>query len=122
MIVDSLGGVGLPWKGSAIVDGQPWPVLDDQTVWMPAGAHSLEPAPRQNGLRLLRLNGDLKSARVLSGTSIEFSYRSTARAIAVLDAVPKRIQIDGADEIPRTSGPATLLLPRGQHVVTVFVE
>jgi hypothetical protein len=121
-IVDSRTGVGLPWKGSAIVDGQPWPATDDQTVWVPPGAHSVEPAPRQNGPRLLRLNGELKSARVLSGTSMEFSYRSPGRALAVLDRPPKRIEIDGADEPPRTSGAATLLLPRGQHVVTVFVE
>jgi hypothetical protein len=82
----------------------------------------VEAAPRPNGPRLLRLNGELKSARALSATSIEFSYQSAGRAIAVLDQPAKRIQVDGADEILHTSWSGTLLLPRGQHVVTVFVE
>src|SRR4051794_16963571 len=34
-VVDSAGGVGIPWKGGARVDGQPWPAQDDDTLWLP---------------------------------------------------------------------------------------
>ncbi len=117
--VDSLRGVGLPWKGPALVDGVPWPVADDETVWLPSGAHVVEPSSAPAGVRLLRLNADLQSARVLNPTSIEFSYEAPARAIAILDRPPRRIQIDGALQ-PPTASP--ILLPRGRHVVTITAE
>jgi len=112
-------GVGLAWKGPAMVDGQVWPAADDDTVWIPPGSHSVEPAAASPKLRLLRLSGDLKAARVTNTAAIEFSYQSEARAIAVLDRVVSRVEIDGIEVVPRTAGRATLLLPRGQHVVSV---
>jgi hypothetical protein len=121
-VVESPNGVGLPWKGPAMVDGQSWPALDGVTVWVPAGAHTVEAGPNRTGLRLLRLNGELKAARSLDRSTIEFSYRSSARAIAVLDRAPHRVQIDGSAEDPETAGPGTLILPRGQHVVTLSAE
>jgi hypothetical protein len=122
MVIESAAGVGLPWKGAALVDGQRWPAADDETVWLPAGSHSVELAPPQSGPRLLRLNGELRAARAVNATTIEFSYQAAARAIAVLDRPVRRIQVDGADEAPVRAGPATLLLPRGQHVITVYTE
>ena len=105
-----------------MVDGLPWPVLDDEVVWLPAGPHSVEPAPRSNGMRLLRLNADLKAARAIGATLIQFSYRSSARAAAVLDRAPGRIEIDGIEETPPRAGPKTILLPKGQHVVTIATQ
>ena len=121
-VVDSLSGVGLPWKGPALVDGQPWPAADDETVWLPAGPHTIEAARGANGPRLVRLNADLKAARAVDAAVIEFSYQSAARAIAILDRVPRGIRIDGVEEPLRQAGPKTLLLPRGQHVVTITTE
>jgi hypothetical protein len=121
-IVDSASGVGLPWKGAAMVDGQLWPAADEDTVWLPAGAHSVEPTDQPRGARLVRLNGDLKAARTVNATTIEFSYQTTARAIAILDRPPLRTQIDGAEEPLERAGPNTILLPRGQHVVTITTE
>jgi hypothetical protein len=125
-VVDSVYGFGLPWKGPAMVDGQPWPAADDDTVWLPAGAHSIEPAPGPKGAppgaRLLRLNADLKAARAVSATSIEFSYQTSARALAILDRAPRRLEIDGAEEPLHLAGPHTILLPRGQHVVTLTTD
>jgi hypothetical protein len=121
-IVDSPSGFGLPWKGPAIVDGQLWPVADEDTLWLPAGAHSIEPTDRPRGARLVRLNADLKAARAVSATTIEFSYQTTARAIAILDRPPLRTRIDGAEEPLERVGPTTILLPRGQHVVTITTE
>ncbi len=121
-VVDSAAGVGLPWKGGAAVDGQPWPVAGDDFLWLPAGAHVVEPAEPTAGPRLLRLNGELKAARAVSPTALEFSYQSAARVLAVINRPPRRVQIDGVSETPSLAGAATLLLPRGQHVVTVFSE
>jgi len=121
-IVDSASGVGLPWKGPAMVDGQLWPAADEDTVWLPAGPHSVEPTDRPRGTRLLRLNADLRAARAVNATTIEFSYQTAARAIAILDRPPRRTQIDGAEEPLQRAGPNTIFLPRGQHVVTITTE
>ena len=121
-IIESSAGVGLPWKGPAKVDGQVWPAADDRTVWIPRGAHSVESAAAQPGPRLLRLNGELKAASAANARTIEFSYQSDARAIAVLDRQPANLKIDGTDSAMNSAGPTTLLLPRGQHVITVTTE
>jgi len=121
-VVDSASGVGLPWQGSAMVDNQPWPVGDGETLWLPPGAHAIEPAREDTGWRLVRLNADLQAARRVSATTLEFSYESAARAIAVFDRAPRRMEVDGAEEPLRLAGPMTVLLPRGQHVVTITAE
>jgi hypothetical protein len=121
-IVDSAFGVGLPWKGPAVVDGELWPAADEDTVWLPAGPHSVEPTGRPLGARLVRLNAELRAARAVNATTIEFSYQASARAIAILDRPPLRNQIDGVEEPLRRAGPNTILLPRGQHVVTITTE
>jgi hypothetical protein len=117
--VESGSTVGLPWKGAALVDGHLWPAGDDETVWLPAGTHNVEPGKPSGSARLVRLNGELKSARIVAGGEIEFSYRSTARAIAVLDRAPRRIRIDGSEHKLEMVGPTTVLLPRGDHLVTI---
>ncbi len=119
IVVDSVAGVGVPWKGAAEVDGEPWPAVDGETVWLPAGPHSIEPAPALAGPRLIRLNADLKGARTAGPGGVEFSYRSSARAIAILDREPAGVEIDGTAEALRLAGPKSVLLPRGQHVVTI---
>jgi hypothetical protein len=121
-IVNSASGVGLPWKGPAMVDGQVWPAADEDTVWLPAGPHSVEPTDRPLGARLVGLNADLKAARAVNATTIEFSYQTTARAIAILDRPPLHTRIDGAEEPLQRAGPNTIFLPRGQHVVTITTE
>jgi hypothetical protein len=121
-VVDSTAGVGLPWKGAAMVDNLPWPVGDGETLWLPAGAHSVEAAPEDAGVHLLRLNGELQAARRVNPATLEFSYESTARAIAILDRAPRRMEVDGVEEPLRLPGPKTILLPRGQHVVTITTE
>ncbi len=122
LVVESPHGVGVPWRGPAFVDGQPWPVRDAEIVWLPAGAHSIEAAPAESGARLVRLNGELKAARSPDAHSIEFTYRSSARAIAVLDRTPRTVEIDSLPATPERAGPNTLLLPRGQHIVTLTIE
>ena len=121
-VVESARGVGVHWKGPALVDGQMWPAADDETVWLPGGAHSVEHASSQSGPRLLHLNGELRSARVVDVKTLEFSYRSTSRAIALLDRRLQKIQIDGTEASVSMAGNATVLLPRGQHLVSIITE
>jgi hypothetical protein len=118
-VVESESGVGLPWKGAAMVDDLPWPVADGETVWLPPGAHAVAPAKETGGLHILRLNAELQAARPAGASGLEFSYQSTARAIAVLDRPPATLTVDGAEQPIQLAGPVTILLPRGQHVVTM---
>jgi len=104
------------------VDGQVWPVLDDETLWLPAGPHAVEPAAPVAGPRLMHLNGDLKAARVVNAYTLEFTYQSASRGIAIVSRTPVKLRIDGVDEKVNLAGPATLLLPRGQHVVTLTTD
>jgi len=113
LVVESATAVGIPWKGPARVDGLPWPAAAAETLWLPAGSHAIEPAPGLQSPRLVYLNADLKAARTIDASTIEFSYQSNSRAIAILDREVRSLQIDGAEVSP------TALLPRGQHVVTI---
>src|SRR5450759_4566202 len=121
-VIDSAAGVGIPWKGGAKVDGELWPAQDDETLWLPAGPHAIEPAPLPAGPRLVHLNGDLKAARAVDAHTLEFTYQSASRAIAIVSRAPVKLQIDGVDEALMLAGPKTLLLPRGQHVVTLTTD
>jgi hypothetical protein len=121
-VIDSAGGVGIPWKGGAKVDGQLWPTQDDETLWLPAGAHAVEPATATPGPRVTHLNGDLKAARPVDAHNVELTYQSGSRAIAIVSRRPVKIQIDGVEETLKLAGPKTVLLPRGQHVVTLTTD
>jgi hypothetical protein len=122
-VVESASGVGLAWTGPAIVDGQPWPVFDEEAVWLPAGTHTVVAGHQRRGLHLLRVNADLKTARAESASEVRFSYESGGRALAVLDRAPVRMEVDGTAVQPlQLAGPATVILPRGQHLVTIVSQ
>jgi hypothetical protein len=114
LVIDSKFGVGIPWKGPAVVNGKPWPVRDATTLWIPPGAQTIEPGSAEPALHILDFNGNLRTAsEIVNG--IEVSYSSSARAIAVLDFEPKRIEIDGIEVEPEPG--KVIHLPRGQHIV-----
>jgi hypothetical protein len=69
-------------------------------------------------LRLIDLNADLHSATAIAG-GIEFTYRSSARALATFETLPASLQIDGVESHPVTLG-NVVMLPRGQHVVSAL--
>lgn len=119
-VVEAVSGVGLPWKGAAKVDGALWPVADDATVWLPAGTHGVETTADHRSIRLLRVNADLKSARYVDSSKVEFTYQSQCRAFVVVDRVVQSLEIDG--QRAPVAGSTTLVLPRGQHVVTVTAQ
>jgi hypothetical protein len=64
----------------------------------------------------------LKAARSVDAHTIEFTYQSAARAIAVLNRTPLKVEIDFVPATAISGGPKTLLLPRGQHIVTLTTE
>ena len=111
----------IAWHGAASVDGQPWPAWDGETVWVPAGVHTIGPGEAA-GPRLLWLNGELKSARASGTAEIEFTYESGGGAIAILDRHVRWVRVDGVPGPVRAAGPNTVLLPRGQHVVTMGTD
>jgi hypothetical protein len=119
--VDSAVPVGVAWHGAARVDGHAWPAWDGETVWVPAGVHTVE-GGEAAGPRLLRLNGELKGARVTGAAEVEFSYESTGRAIAVLDRAVRSVRVDGVVETARMAGPKAVLLPGGRHLVTIGTD
>jgi hypothetical protein len=118
-VVESPRGVGISWRGPAMVDGDLWPIQDADTLWLPAGTHVVEPARQATGFRVERFNGDLKSARAAGTDTIELTYQSTARAVAVLSRKPRSIQIDGVEAPLTLLSERALALPRGQHLVTL---
>lgn len=119
IVLDSPRGTGVLSATPPRVDGQDWPVWDGAVAWIPAGAHVVEAGAREPSIRIERLNADLQSARLLPAGGVEFSYVSSARALAVLSRVPTRVEIDGEEVEPRWLGDRVLVLPRGQHLVTL---
>jgi hypothetical protein len=117
LVLDSRRGAGIPWNGPALVDGKPWPVLNEKTLWLPRGPHSIEASQKATAVRILDFNGDLKSANA-GADGIEFAYQSSARAMATLERAPRKVEIDGAEVKPEFAG-NVLILPRGQHLVTL---
>ena len=122
VIVESPVGVGVSWTGSALVDGRRWPVAGDGVVWLPAGAHTVEPGPAVPALGVLQVTADLKSAGYGPGGRVEFAYTSQARVYARLDRRPGRVEIDGQPAAALLAGATTLILPRGQHLVTIVPQ
>jgi hypothetical protein len=122
LMVDSPHGVALRWPGAAMVDGLPWPVENGALVFLPAGAHSVEAGAVSGGLHVTYFNGELTSAQAVGGDAIELAYRSSGRAFAILNRKPVRVEIDGADATLDLAGANTLMLPRGQHLVTIRSE
>jgi len=123
LAVDSEHGVGVRWRGPALVRGRPWPVRDDEYLWLPPGLQVVEAGGPEPPVRVLDLNAELISAAALAG-GVEFAYRSQARALALLDRRPLRVEVDGEAvqaRVEEASGRFALHLPRGQHLVQVQV-
>jgi len=124
LVIDSHYGVGVPWQGPALVNGHLWPVRSDTTLWLPAGPNVIEPAAsvapsKDAALRMIDFSADLRSASVVND-GLRFTYSSSARAFALLNGRPKKIEIDGAPGNPKLSPSGAgyvVTLPHGQHVV-----
>jgi hypothetical protein len=118
LVIEARRSVGIPWKGPALVDGRIWPAANDMTLWLPSGTHTVQPGEKHESIRLLEFNCELKSANATS-TGVEFAYQSSARALVMLDHLPTRMEIDGVETKLETMG-QVLMLPRGQHLVSLL--
>jgi hypothetical protein len=119
LTIDSPHGVALRWPGAAMVDGLPWPVQGGSLVFLPAGTHSIETGADSPALQVTHFNGELISAQLAGPQAVELSYRSSARAIAILNRKPLSVEIDGTPTPPDPAGPNAIFLPRGQHLVAI---
>ena len=120
--VEALQTAGVRWKGAAKVDGRSWPVTDGETVWIPPGQHLVERDPTPAPVRLLQLNADLLDARVVEN-GVEFDYRSSSRAAALVDRRPVRILLDGRPveaAVLEADHHFTVLLPRGRRTARIL--
>ncbi len=124
LIVEAKQPLGVRRPGPVRVNGRSWPARDDEYVWLPAGAHVLEEGGDPPAVRLLDLNAALLDAESLPG-GLEFAYRSSSRAIAVLDRAPSATEVDGEPArlpVIEDRGRFLLMAPRGRHLITVRVE
>ena len=113
--------IGLRRPGPVDVNGHPWPVTDGETVWLPAGRHTISAGATNPAPRLLRLTADLEDASV-HASGLAFTYLSRSRAIALVNVKPESVSINGeASEVPILKAPNhwALLLPRGQNHVLI---
>lgn len=121
-VVESPYGVGIPWVGPAMVNGKPWPVRSNSTLWLPAGPVVAEHSAKDTTFHVLDFNGQLRTASV-DGKTLEISYQQSWRAIAILDREPVSVEVDGVKEEPvmmkRDDGAYVLTLPSGQHLVSM---
>jgi hypothetical protein len=124
--VQSPMDIELNWPNApALVDGKPWPAQSPTTLRLPAGSHVIEPAPAERKtISLIDLNAKLRSASVESNKRLSFEYSSESRAIARFDRKPSRMEVDGVayPALCVEPGDCAVLLPRGDHRVTVYSE
>ena len=99
------------------VDEDLWPCVDGGDVRLPAGSHSIsiDRNAERNRPRLVKLNGDILGARYVDGKTIEFSYSTKRRAIAIFDRAPHSLQVDEGARAKTTT--AWVMLPRGSHKI-----
>ena len=119
--VESARPVGIAWNGPARVNGRDWAARDDETVWLPAGKHLLEPGREDPLLRLRSFSGGLR--RVHSSASrLTLHYHAEARAIAIFNEAPGKLWIDDlqiAAPVYQAANGYYLQLPAGEHLVIV---
>lgn len=121
VVVESARPVGIAWSGPARVNGSAWAARDDDTVWLPQGRHVLEPGREDPPLRLQYLSGELRQLQS-AGDRLSFHYRSEARVIANFNQAPDKLWIDDeqtAAPVYQAAQGFYLLLPAGEHLVTV---
>lgn len=124
LIVDAARPVGVAWEGPALVNGEPWPLTDGSTVWLPAGQYEITVGGAQPRARVSYLNGDLLRAKT-TAVGAEFEYRSKSRAIALFDDRPARIHVDGAPwkaVVLEATNHWAILLPQGRHMVQIVSD
>jgi hypothetical protein len=113
LVVESPRGIGIPWQGAARVNGQPWPLLTGDVLWLPPGAFVIEQHDAPPPLRILDTSAVIGSVSTIP-QGFEVAYNSPSRAYFLLDR-PVTVAVDG---VPQPNSSSQLLtLPRGQHLL-----
>jgi hypothetical protein len=117
--VNASEGTRVLWQGPVEIDGRLWPIQSDESVLAPAGKHRLRTGTAEPAVRISDFNGEVRSA-IGSQTSVDVSYSSRSRAIALFGSPVSAVQVDGAPFWKRVGDEKTksIVLPSGQHVVT----
>lgn len=121
VVVDSTHPVGLRWDGPARVNGRVWAAKENDTLWLPAGRHRVEPAGQDPDFLLRHTSAQLRQVRG-SGGIMELHYDSPTRAIARFNLMPERVWVDGeaySTEVWKAPDGYFLMLPPGEHLVRV---
>lgn len=107
------------WQGPVEVDGKLWPIKSGEFVLAPAGKHRLSTGTAEPSVTIADFNGEVRSAVGLQA-SVDVSYSSRSRAIALFGSPVSAVQVDGAPFWKRVADVHTMsiVLPAGQHVVT----
>ncbi len=109
----------MAWNGPVKIDGKLWPVRDAEYVLTPAGRHRLASATEQTTVTLTDFNGDIRSA-VAGKDRVDFAYISRSRAIAKVNLPVTSVEVDGVLLPKLDTSNATIMLPAGQHLVSVY--
>jgi hypothetical protein len=118
LIVDSPQPVRIRWRGPAEIDGAVWPVHTDSEVVVPAGHHKLSTGFAEPPVDIVDFNADIQRV-IAEKDAIDISYTSCSRAIAILGCAVSAIEVDGTPfKKPDDAGTA-LLLPAGEHILTL---
>ncbi len=119
MEIDASEPTRVLWQGPVEVDGKLWPMKSEQSVLAPAGRHRLSTGTGEAAVIIADFNGEIRSA-VASQESVDVSYSSRSRAIALFGSPVSSVEIDGAPLWKRVADQPTMsiVLPAGQHVVT----
>jgi hypothetical protein len=118
MTVDAASDFELAWRGSALVDGTAWPLAANGFLRLPAGRHTVEPAPDCDSIRVLDVNARLLGA-AMENNLVKIDYESGSRAVVRFDRKPARFELDGAPFAfaCAAKGECSILLPRGHHQI-----
>ena len=119
LVVDSPQPVRIQWSGPAQIDGVPWPVHTDTEVLIPTGHHIVSTGFAETPLNLIEFNADIQQV-ISEKDTLDISYTSRSRAIAVLGCAASAIEVDGAPFGKSDDG--VLLLPAGQHILTLHKQ
>ncbi|MBV9181453.1 MAG: hypothetical protein JO356_09075 [Acidobacteria bacterium] len=107
------------WQGPAEVDGKPWAIKNAQCILAPPGKHRISAGTSEAAITIADFNGNLRSA-LASQNSVDVSYTSRSRAIALVGSPVSSVEVDGAPFWKRPAGDnqVSIVLPAGQHVAT----
>lgn len=116
--IDTHEPARVAWQGPVELDGKVWPLHDARFVLVPAGKHQLNSGVKNATVVVSDFNGEIQSA-VNSKDRVDLAYTSRSRAVAVVASPVSSIEVDGA-ALPKNTDATSILLPAGQHVVTLI--